>query len=407
MDFSDTAPDRMRIKSISVGTVRLPFRFSFKHSLAERDYSSNIIAKVAIANEKGDVVVGWGESVPRDYVTGETPESALSLLRTQIAPRFLAREFSSSSMLAEAIKEEFRNFGFEQKAGGAAWCALELALLDAAAKIEGVPLSCLFGGPNPQAIRDGITYGGVIPFAGAKAFKGLLWLYRLGGFSTVKLKVGRDFDAELLRLSEARKILGPKMKIRIDPNCAWTKEETLAFSERARPLAIASIEQPLPADDWQGLKHLTERLPEAIVVDESLCTIQQAQNLADEKACSGFNIRLSKVGGILPALAMVQIARAHGLSCHLGAQVGESGILSAAGRCFAAIGEPFENYEGSANLFLLKTDLTRENLTFGLKGRAKVLSGPGLGINVLQDRIENLASERLAPIEPGASLART
>ena len=69
--------------------------------------------------------------------------------------------------------------------------------------------------------------------------------------------------------------------------------------------------------------------------------------------------------------------------------------LDAAGRSFASIVSPFDNYEGSANAFLLKSDLTRENLTFGLNGRGKILSGHGLGIRVLPDRIENLAELRL------------
>jgi muconate cycloisomerase len=397
----------MKILSIRVGTVRLPFRFSFKHSLAARNFSLNIIVQVTIESDSGDSVVGWGESVPRDYVTGETAEGAILALKSRLAPPFLGREFSSSTSLLQTIAAEFRNFGFERIAGGASWCALELALLDAAARAEARTVASLFGGPNPLAVTDGITYGGVIPFAGGRAFKTLLWLYRLGGFHTVKLKVGRDFDRELERLTLARRILGPEVKLRIDPNCAWSVDETISFAEDARALAIASIEQPIRADDLNGLRRLTESIPVPIVVDESLCTIEQAQHLADEKACAAFNIRLSKVGGILPALAMTEIAKASGLTCHLGAQVGESGILSAAGRSFASIGEPFENHEGSANFFLLKSDLTRENLTFGLAGRGKVLSGAGLGIDVLQDRIDSLADEGLASIEPGTSVART
>ena len=52
----------------------------------------------------------------------------------------------------------------------------------------------------------------------------------------------------------------------------------------------------------------------------------------------------------------------------MGAQVGESGILSAAARVFAACNKPFENYEGSMNGFLLKQDVTSENLTVGFGG---------------------------------------
>jgi L-Ala-D/L-Glu epimerase len=406
VDTSHSPDRKMKITSIRVGTVRLPFRFSFKHSLATRNYSLNTIVEATVRTEGGDLVTGFGESVARDYVTGETAQAVLANLKQRLAPKFLGREFASAKALLKTIEDEFYQFGLEKTAGGASWCALELALLDAAARAEARTVASLFSGPDPALLRKGITYGGVIPFAGGRAFKALLWLYRLGGFGTVKLKVGRDFDLELARLTMARKILGPGVFIRIDPNCAWSVEETISFAEKARSLALASIEQPVKANDIEGLKRIVRSIPEPIVVDESLCTIEQARQLAAEKACGAFNIRLSKVGGILPALAMTEIAKAHGLTCHLGAQVGESGILSAAGRSFASLGIPFENYEGSANFFLLKTDLTRENLTFGPAGRGKLLSGAGLGINVLQDRIDRLAEEGLASIEPGASVAR-
>jgi L-Ala-D/L-Glu epimerase len=388
----------MKIRAISIGSVRLPFRFSFEHSLAARSYSLNIIVQVTIVDDAGETFRGWGESVPRDYVTGETVDTALAFIKDKCAQRFIGREFSTAEALIEIISEEFFNLMLESTPGGAAWCALELALLDACAQAEARPLASLFGGPQEFALQNGIQYGGVIPFSGKRAFKILLQLFKIGGFSCVKLKVSRNFDSELERLAVARKIVGKSVCLRIDPNCSWTPEETVAFADRASTLSLASIEQPVKADDWEGLRWIAERIPQEIVVDESLCTIEQAKQLASGGFCRGFNIRLSKVGGFLPALAMTKIAAFHGLSCHLGAQVGESGILSAAGRSFASVAPPFDNYEGSANFFLLKSDLTRENLTFGLNGRGKILSGHGLGIRVLPDRIENLAERRLQTV---------
>jgi muconate cycloisomerase len=393
----------MKIVAIKVGTVRLPFRFSFKHNLAQRNYSLNIIAEVTVQDDVGKLVRGWGESVPRSYVTGETVESALHMIEYRCAPIFLGREFDTSETLLAAITNEFRNLGLETTAGGASWCALELALLDAVARTEGRPLATLLGGPRQFAQAHGVRYGGVIPFSSSRVFQLLLRLYKMAGFSTVKIKVGRKFSDEIERLLLARKILGKDAIIRIDPNCAWNAEETIAFAEAARPMILASIEQPVPGDDWQGLRRIADNIPEELVVDESLCTIDQAKRLAAEGLCRGFNIRLSKVGGFLPALAMAKIAQHHGLTCHLGAQVGESGILSAAGRTLAAVAPPFENYEGSANLFLLQRDLTRENLSFGFRGKGKLLSGPGLGISVLPDRIDKLSERSLTLVGRGSA----
>jgi hypothetical protein len=79
---------------------------------------------------------------------------------------------------------------------------------------------------------------------------------------------------------------------------------------------------------------------------------------------------------------------------HLGAQVGESAILSAAARAFAGSQRPFDNYEGSNNLFLLKKDISRENLNVGRGGFGKFLKGAGLGVHVLPDKLEQVTQSQ-------------
>jgi hypothetical protein len=97
---------------------------------------------------------------------------------------------------------------------------------------------------------------------------------------------------------------------------------------------------------------------------------------------------------------MVEIAQQNNIAVHLGAQVGESGILSAAARSFAMVNKPFENYEGSMNGFLLKSDLTKENLTvsrgaFGDGGYAKDERN-GFGISIAEGTLESWSSTNLA-----------
>jgi muconate cycloisomerase len=214
-----------------------------------------------------------------------------------------------------------------------------------------------------------------------------LWFYKLFSFKTVKIKVGRDFDGDLERVILARKVLGPSVTLRADANCAWNAEEALQCAERFRPYNIASYEQPVPADDLEGLARISRNIPEDVLADESLCSIEQARLLAAEKICTAFNIRVSKVGGVLAATEISRIAEAAGINRHMGAQVGESGILSAAGRAFASTQPQFDNYEGSNNFFLLKKDITAENLNVGYGGGGKLLPGNGLGVTVLDERI--------------------
>ena len=96
----------MKIVDLKVRVVRLPFRFSFKHSLASRNYSDNVIVCARVENN-GMIVEGWGESIPRDYVTGEDAVSAARTISEEYFPRFINSSFDSFDKLKEAIEGEF------------------------------------------------------------------------------------------------------------------------------------------------------------------------------------------------------------------------------------------------------------------------------------------------------------
>lgn len=382
----------IKVSSIHVFTVSLPFRFAFKHSLASRTSSQNVIVRLTLENTvTGATYTGLGESVPRDYVTGETVETAVAEIKNKFAPALIETHFSetvaatdAAASLVEQLAIQFNVYG---RRVGAAFCALELALLDAAAKLDGIALSDWLAKRKGNTARGAISYGGVIPFGKRNILSGILLFYKFYGFKTVKLKVGVNPDEDFWTVKQARKILGPNVTIRVDANCAWDYDTTVAFAKLNREFNIASIEQPVPFDKLDVLAALTKDLKEEIVVDESLCTVDEAEDLALKKACSGFNIRVSKVGGILAAQRIIDIAQRSGINCHLGAQVGESGILTAAGRALACANSLFENYEGAANFFLLKEDLTRENLTAGLNGIGKLPLGNGIGVTANEENL--------------------
>ena len=96
--------------------------------------------------------------------------------------------------------------------------------------------------------------------------------------------------------------------------------------------------------------------------------------------CDLFNIRLSKCGGFIPSLRLVQLARRHGLGCQLGCQVGETAILSAAGRHFASSVADLRYLEGSYDHHLVREALATRDFTFQRGGKAPALAGPGLGV---------------------------
>jgi muconate cycloisomerase len=128
-------------------------------------------------------------------------------------------------------------------------------------------------------------------------------------------------------------------------------------------------------------------MPIPVVVDESLVTTADADDLIEQRAVDMFNIRVSKCGGLWRSLDIAQRAFRAGIAVQVGAQVGETAILSAAGRLLASSLHDTMFVEGSYGTLLLVEDVATEEVRFGRRGEGRVLGGPGLGLSVLEDRL--------------------
>jgi muconate cycloisomerase len=127
------------------------------------------------------------------------------------------------------------------------------------------------------------------------------------------------------------------------------------------------------------------------MVDESLVTLADAEALITGCAADYFNVRVSKHGGLARSLEIARWAGEVGIGVQIGCHVGETAILSAAGRHLAATLDEVLFVEGSYGSLLLTEDIAAEAVRFGHGGVAPVLTGPGLGIRVLEERLRRLA----------------
>ena len=384
----------MRIRDVVVWAEEIPFKFSFKHSLAERRQSSSIIIKATLENG----VCGWGEGVPREYVTGETVESCLAALRTRIVPELLEVELTTAANLRSAMLALHDDAA---TAGDlAVLCAVELALLDALARAQRKTMYELVG--RERRLRT-VVYSMVVGSSPRHARKFSL-LSRLIGINEIKIKVGSSLEEDEQR-ALAVKRAHPRARLRIDANCAWTLEQARRSLDVLRPLGIVACEQPLAKTDIDGHARLVAENPDILIcADELLCSFADARVLAAERAFSCFNIRLSKNGGLFNALRIHALAREAGIACQLGAQVGETSILSMAGRLFAGMTGDLRFHEGSFGTRLIESDVTRRSNAFGLGGRASTrCRGWGWGVAVDEARVARHATERV--LLPEASAA--
>ena len=367
----------MWLKKIHLYLLQIQLCMPIKHYLAERTHSENLVVKVV--TDSG--VVGFGEGIARQYVTGEVMESSLRFLQDHLIPELNGFHPSEPPDLIEALAELLSEDNRAQ--APAACCALELAILDAAGKTWSQSVAQMLGGGDQPLI-----YSAVIPMMSYPSFHRLLHLIRDMEMSFVKIKVGNDRDTEILSL--AREILGHEVDLRVDANGAWSSEEAGKRIAAMMAYGISAVEQPVPKEDILGLKRVSEQVEIPVIVDESLCLERDAKKLVSLDACQVFNLRLSKCGGILAANRLYEIGRKKAIAAQLGCQVGETGILSAAGRQLAAT-RKLLYLEGSYSGYLLKDDIVNEPVEFGPGGVAQPLAGHGLGVSVNEETLQRLA----------------
>ncbi len=369
----------MLVQKVDIWRLKLAFQLPVKHHLKTHTGSENIVVKVTTAGG----LAGYGEGVPRDFVTGETMDESLRFLEEELGPVLMHRGFDSPQGLKAALAEAWVR-GQAQRCPGA-FCALETALLDAAGQTWDLPLSGMIG-PRRQ---DQVVYSGILPMADPAQMKHLLGMIQAAGIKFLKVKVGGPRDREILEL--VRQALGWEIDLRVDANAAWRADEAIQRIQEMAGFRLAAVEQPVAKDDFWGLKRVQDAVEVPIIADESLCTEDDARRLIELQACQIFNIRLSKCGGLGASARILRLARDHGIRCQLGCHVGETSILSAAGRHFALCAGDLAYLEGSISPYLLTRDPVEKPVLFEDGGVAGALPGPGLGVRPQDAVLDELA----------------
>jgi muconate cycloisomerase len=382
--------EALRVNGLTIYRLRIPFHQTFSHALHNRDESDAIIVKVRGSDGRS----GFGEGLPRAYVTGETSESMIARIRDVFAPRVFQEKFypgwQTMEQLQSLLPDWTRNsqLGDGVIAWNAAFCAVELALIDWSLRADHSALADYL---PPSRLE--VVYSGVISADSPKDAAALAKRMARLGINQIKVKVGTDEDAA--RLEVVRQAIGDNVELRADANGAWNVTAAIERLKSLERFNLAMIEQPVPAEDIAGMKQVRAQCGIPVMADESLVTLDQARRLIEQSACDLFNIRLSKNAGITGSLAIAKLAREAGIKIQVGAQVGETAILSAAGRALAAHLPELACAEGSFGTWLLTEDIAFENLAFGLGGRAPLLKSRGLSVTVKEETLERLTVEKI------------
>jgi L-alanine-DL-glutamate epimerase-like enolase superfamily enzyme len=205
--------------------------------------------------------------------------------------------------------------------------------------------------------------------------------------TNAKVKLSPDPADDRARLAIIRRALGSTARLRVDANNLFQTATNCAAHLKATGAELWAIEEPLAARDLKGMRDVATMTGARIILDESAVRPEDLANV--EGADWIVNLRVSKHGGLLRSLDMLQIARQRGLGVILGCHVGETGILSRTALALAAAcGDDLIAMECAYGGYLLSRDLTQPRIRFGRGGIiAAPVGGTGLGVIVLSDRL--------------------
>ncbi len=363
----------MKITKIKVYAVQIPFILPINYKRKKNNQSESIVLSVHTEDGK----VGHGEGTLRCNVNGDSIDGNIAIF---------AKAYQQNPVREINSLKEIENWClllYEIHQIPALVAALEIALLD----LLGQYKNCSIDRFLSNEISAPPPYTAIIPFWKDEVLERNLELIRSMEFQEIKVKAGHKDDTN--RIAYIRKNLGDDVDIRIDANRAWKLHEAIKKIKLFEQFNVSCVEEPLLESHSLKLGELSKNIGIPILLDESVYSLGQAATYAGRISPDKlmFNLKVSKSGGLLQTSQLYKYAVSKGIQCQMGCGVGESAILSAAGRLFAQ-SHKLIHLEGSFAQFFMKGDLSVEPVSFGKKGLAPQLKGDGIGIEIDLKKLE-------------------
>ena len=373
----------MKIEKINIYKILLPFLGEFSHSLRKRTSVGNIVVEISAGHGEQK---GYGEGAPRSYVTGESQETAVHDIEQFIRQDSFPLELDDVGQIWDFV-DSLPN-GREHNAG---ICALEMALLDLLARKQNKPVIEYF----PQDFfKETISYGAAAPLADRQRIIKICRLIRQFNINKLKLKMDNNFSNNKEIIEAVASVFDNNCDLKIDINGVWDDKLALMHMPLLKKHNVRVLEQPTMNNGPDILKiaEIAKAHGITLMADESACTLRDVETLVKEGNYGIINIRLSKCGGFRRSFRMIDFIRSKEIAFQIGCQLGESGLLSAAGRAINLLCDDSLYYDGSYDSFLLKKNVTLENVSFGPGGVAGPLHGAGLGVEVSKTKLKHLSN---------------
>jgi o-succinylbenzoate synthase len=364
----------MRIDRIELRHVRLVLVAPFVTSMGVETDEEHIIVRV-----DADGVTGWGECVTdaNPYYSYETTQTAWHVLRDFLVPAALGQDVND---VDRALPLWSRVRGHMMAKAG-----LESALWDAFAKARSVSLSKMLGG-----VRDRIDVGVSIGIQPSPAeLLGKVAGYLAEGYRRIKIKIAPGSDIAYVKAVRREH---PDILFQVDANSAYELGDIDIFRAMDGENLLL-IEQPLSHDDIFDHSKLQRQLKTAICLDESIHSVADARAALELGSCRVINIKPGRGGGYTESRLIHDLCASQGVPVWHGGML-ESGIGRAGNVALASLPNFTLPGDISASKRYYKEDIVEPAFEVARDGTMAVPTGPGIGVEVVADRLDRVTVRR-------------
>lgn len=257
---------------------------------------------------------------------------------------------------------------------------VDTLIFDGLSRREGVPLCEHLGGNFKGCYVTNQT----LFWSDDETLLALAREYVARGFTDLKLRVAVEgFGRDVRRLQLVREAFGDAVELSIDANGRWTEAQAMERIAQLEPFALAYVEQPIAASDWDAIARLANTSPTPIMLDESLASLHDVQELARRRLPVIAHLKLAKLGGIEPVMAAARRLAEVDIPVMIG-QMNEGTVATAAAlHCAMALDAPRAELYGADGLL----DDPAHGLSYR-DGMVEIARGPGLGVEFNAQRAQ-------------------
>lgn len=370
----------LTIEALSCWLVDIPTVRPHKLSMVTMGCQTLTIVKMTCAGG----ISGWGEATTIGGLSygPESPEAIKSAIDGYLSPLLCQKTFSGVESLAETMNTSVKGNAFAKS-------ALETAFLDALGKAHNLPVSSLLGGALSERLPVLWT------LASGSTEKDIDEGHRLlaeGRHRAFKLKIGaKPLETDLAHALAIKAALGDDVPVHVDVNQAWDMTTALKAIPQLHDGGISMIEQPLALQERHNLIALSQRMPVTILADEAVTDSHAAFALASGGFTGAFALKIAKAGGPAQVIKLAHVAQSAGISLYGGTML--EGTLGTVASLHAWSTLQMRSGTEMFGPLLLKDDIVTTPLDYQ-NGQVKLPQGPGLGIEIDEDKLRHYARKQ-------------